>query len=181
MIIKMTTICSKVAHHYGGREGWGGVSVKNHDNQGSDIILFTGLIRKRWKCCLKALFNDPLITDVYGLIFLLDFGVIDISHYILRHWICPCCFVLVFVYSSSLNVQEYMVTISNKIIEDAVKAVREDCSMENIKWVDNIFYWFTWCEFECWFFRRLAETIKKYRPESMEVKNVRKLWSFQKW
>ena len=85
------------------------------------------------------------------------------------------------MYSSSLNVQEYMVTISNKIIEDAVKAVREDCSMENIKWVDNIFYWFTWCEFECWFFRRLAETIKKYRPESMEVKNVRKLWSFQKW
>ena len=84
------------------------------------------------------------------------------------------------MYSSSLNVQEYMVTISNKIIEDAVKAVREDCSMENIKWVDNIFYWFTWCEFECWFFRRLAETIKKYRPESMEVKNVRKLWSFQK-
>ena len=125
------------------------------------------------------MFNDPLITDVYGLIFLLDFGVIDISHYILRHWICPCCLVvLVFVYSSSLNVQEYMVTISNKIIEDAVKAVREDCSMENIKWVDNIFYWFTWCEFECWFFRRLAETIKKYRPESMEVKNVRKLWSF---
>ena len=136
---------------------------------------------KRMKMLFGCPFNDPLINDVYGLIFLLDFGVIDISYYILWHWICPCCLVvLVFVYSSSLNVQEYMVTISNKIIEDAVKAVREDCSMENIKWVDNIFYWFTWCEFECWFFRRLAETIKKYRPESMEVKNVRKLWSFQK-
>ena len=84
-MIKMTTICSKVAHYYGGREGWGGVSVKNHDNQGSDIILFTGLMRKGWKCCLDALFNDPLITDVYGLLFLLHFGVIDISHYISRH------------------------------------------------------------------------------------------------
>jgi len=57
--------------------------------------------------------------------------------------------------SKTMTIKEYMVTISNKIIEDAVKAVREDCSMENIK--------------------RLAETIKKYRPESMEVKNVRKL------
>merc|ERR1712181_132842 len=54
-----------------------------------------------------------------------------------------------------MTIKEYMMTISNKIIEDAVKAVREECSLENIK---------------C-----LAETIKKYRPESMEVKNVRKL------
>jgi len=54
-----------------------------------------------------------------------------------------------------MTIKEYLMTISNKIIEDAVKAVREDCSLENIK---------------C-----LAETIKKYRPESMEVKNVRKL------
>ena len=36
------------------------------------------------------------------------------------------------------NVQEYLVTISNKIIEDAVKAVREDCSLENIKWVQRL-------------------------------------------
>merc|ERR1712032_499524 len=57
--------------------------------------------------------------------------------------------------AKTMTIKEYMVTISNKIIEDAVKAVREDCSLENIK---------------C-----LAETIKKYRPESMEVKNVRKL------
>jgi len=54
-----------------------------------------------------------------------------------------------------MTIKEYMMTISNKIIEDAVKAVREECSLENIK---------------C-----LAETIKKYRPESMEVKNIRKL------
>ena len=38
------------------------------------------------------------------------------------------------------NVQEYLVTISNKIIEDAVKAVREDCSLENIKWVRSLFW-----------------------------------------
>jgi len=57
--------------------------------------------------------------------------------------------------AKTMTIKEYLVTISNKIIEDAVKAVREDCSLENIK---------------C-----LAETIKKYRPESMEVKNVRKL------
>jgi len=57
--------------------------------------------------------------------------------------------------AKTMTIKEYMVTISNKIIEDAVKAVREDCSLENIK---------------C-----LAQTIKKYRPESMEVKNVRKL------
>jgi len=57
--------------------------------------------------------------------------------------------------AKTMTIKEYLVSISNKIIEDAVKAVREDCSLENIK---------------C-----LAETIKKYRPESMEVKNVRKL------
>ena len=31
-------------------------------------------------------------------------------------------------------------TISNKIIEDAVKAVREDCSLENIKCVCCLFW-----------------------------------------
>lgn len=55
----------------------------------------------------------------------------------------------------TMTVREYMVSISNKIIEDAVKAVRENCSIDNI--------------------RHLADTIKKYRPESSEVKTVRKL------
>ena len=64
-----------------------------------------------------------------------------------------------------------MVTISNKIIEDAVKAVREECSLENIKWVQILVL------YETSISRCLAETIKKYRPESMEVKNVRKLWA----
>lgn len=57
--------------------------------------------------------------------------------------------------SKTMTIKEYMVSISNAIIEEAVAAVRQDCSSENI--------------------RRLAETIKKYRPESAEVKNVRKL------
>lgn len=57
--------------------------------------------------------------------------------------------------SKTMTIREYMVSISNKIIEEAVKAVREDCSMDNI--------------------RHLADTIKKYRPESAEIKNVRKL------
>jgi len=55
----------------------------------------------------------------------------------------------------TMTMREYIVTISNKIIEDAVKAVRDDCSINNI--------------------RHLAETIKKYRPESSEVKSVRQL------
>jgi len=57
--------------------------------------------------------------------------------------------------SKTMTIKEYMVSISNKIIEEAVAAVRQDCSSDNI--------------------RRLAETIRKYRPESAEVKNVRKL------
>ena len=47
--------------------------------------------------------------------------------------------------------KEYMVSISNQIIADAVQRVKEDCSMDNIK--------------------HLAETIRKYRPESAEIKN----------
>ena len=46
-----------------------------------------------------------------------------------------------------------MVAISNQIIEDAVNRVKENCSMENIK--------------------HLAETIKKYRPESTETKEIK--------
>ena len=51
--------------------------------------------------------------------------------------------------------QEYMVSNSNKIIEEAMQKVKEDCSLENIK--------------------HLAETIKKYRPESADIKNPKSL------
>ena len=51
--------------------------------------------------------------------------------------------------------KEFMVSISNEIIEDAMRRVKEECSMENIK--------------------HLAETIKKYRPESAEIKKVKSL------
>ena len=48
-----------------------------------------------------------------------------------------------------------MVSMSNQIIEDAVNRVKENCSMENIK--------------------HLAETIKKYRPESADIKKGKSL------
>ena len=44
------------------------------------------------------------------------------------------------------NFQEYMCSISNEKIEEAVRRVKENCSSENIQ--------------------VLASTIKKYRPES---------------
>ena len=54
-----------------------------------------------------------------------------------------------------ITTKEFMVSMSNQIIEDAVARVKENCSMENIKY--------------------LAETIKKYRPESAEIKNGKSL------
>lgn len=57
--------------------------------------------------------------------------------------------------AKTMTIKEFMVSISNKIIEDAVKRVKEDCSMENIK--------------------HLAETIRKYRPESAEIKSTQGL------
>ena len=51
--------------------------------------------------------------------------------------------------------KEYLVSISNQIIADAVQRVKEDCYMDNIK--------------------HLAETIRKYRPESADIKTVKSL------
>ena len=48
-----------------------------------------------------------------------------------------------------------MCSVSNEIIEDAVKRVKEDCSSENIQ--------------------HLAQTIRKYRPESADVKHTQSL------
>jgi len=48
--------------------------------------------------------------------------------------------------AKTMTIKEYMVYIANSKIEEAVKKVRDECSLENI--------------------RNLAETIKKYRPES---------------
>ena len=44
-----------------------------------------------------------------------------------------------------------MCSVSNKIIEEAMARVKADCSIDNI--------------------RHLADTIKKYRPESSEEKH----------
>ena len=51
--------------------------------------------------------------------------------------------------------KEFMVSISNQIIDDAVKRLKDECSMENIK--------------------HLAETIRKYCPESVDIKKVQSL------
>ena len=48
-----------------------------------------------------------------------------------------------------------MCSVSNKMIEEAMRRVKQDCSIDNIK--------------------HLAETIKKYRPESTEMKNSQSL------
>jgi len=57
--------------------------------------------------------------------------------------------------SKTMTMKEFMVSMSNQIIEDAVARVKENCSMENIK--------------------HLAETIKKYRPESADIKKGKSL------
>lgn len=57
--------------------------------------------------------------------------------------------------AKTMTMKEFMVSMSNQIIEDAVARVKENCSMENIK--------------------HLAETIKKYRPESAEIKSGKSL------
>lgn len=57
--------------------------------------------------------------------------------------------------AKTMTIKEYMVSNSNKIIEEAMQKVKEDCSLENIK--------------------HLAETIKKYRPESADIKNPKSL------
>lgn len=48
--------------------------------------------------------------------------------------------------AKTMTIKEYMMSFANKKIEEAVKRVKEDCSLANIQ--------------------NLAETIKKYRPES---------------
>ena len=48
-----------------------------------------------------------------------------------------------------------MCGVSNQIIEEAMKAVKAECSLENI--------------------RHLAETIKKYRPAETELNNSHSL------
>ena len=45
-----------------------------------------------------------------------------------------------------------MCSVSNKIIEEAMERVKADCSLDNIK--------------------HLADTIKKYRPESSDLKTL---------
>jgi len=55
--------------------------------------------------------------------------------------------------SKTMTIKEYMCSVANDMIADAMKRVKENCSMDNIK--------------------NLAETIKKYRPESGETNTGR--------
>jgi len=53
--------------------------------------------------------------------------------------------------SKTMTIKEYMMSMANSKIEEAVKMVKADCSLQNIK--------------------NLADTIKKYRPESNQEKS----------
>jgi len=53
--------------------------------------------------------------------------------------------------SKTMTIKEYMMSMANSKIEEAVKMVKADCSLQNIK--------------------NLADTINKYRPESNQEKS----------